>query len=599
MRLAENRQSWLMASVEKGSSTAVSDYPEQPSASSGLPALACTIDDLLDAAGELLSPATVRDLYAGRHRLAKARFNLVVLGEFKRGKSTLLNALLGRDVLPTGVVPLTSVVTTLRHASAERLRVAFDDGREEEHPFDALARFVTERQNPGNRLGVESAIVELPNDLLAGGLQLVDTPGIGSVHEHNTSAAHAFVGRIDAALCVLSAEQPLAQSEREFFLAVAARVPRLILVLNKIDQLAPHDARVATEFVEEVARQLFAGSELELWAVSARTGAGVPELTTRIAALSGREQDALLTASLAALALTAAAEAEQAIGFQQHALGLPLEELERRRALFADRAAALRAACAQACDLLDASVARVLSERVNRPLLEFGREQAAPLERALTEQAEALGPLAPRELATRLEAWTDATIRSRFGALVPELEAAVAGEVGELQRGFAARVEEIVGEIASAAEDVFGARAGDLLPRVELSEPARFSFKLEDVEHMLDHVVTLGRRAVPGQIGRRMAVHDARERLLQMADRHAGRLRSALVARVGESVADYRRGLAAAVEEATCAVEAAALRARRERDAAESQVRQRQAELERRRARIASVVDQLSAFAGP
>jgi hypothetical protein len=76
---------------------------------------------------------------AGRARLAQARFNLVVLGEFKRGKSTLINALLRRDVLPTGVVPLTSSLTIMRHGPCDRLLVRYRDGREAEHSVSELA----------------------------------------------------------------------------------------------------------------------------------------------------------------------------------------------------------------------------------------------------------------------------------------------------------------------------------------------------------------------------------------------------------------------------------------------------------------------------
>ena len=71
------------------------------------------LDELLSLAEGLLAETPRRHLAAARTRVAEDRFNLVVLGEFKRGKSTLINALLERNVLPTGVVPLTSVVTTI------------------------------------------------------------------------------------------------------------------------------------------------------------------------------------------------------------------------------------------------------------------------------------------------------------------------------------------------------------------------------------------------------------------------------------------------------------------------------------------------------
>jgi hypothetical protein len=119
------------------------------------------VDELVAADGDFLAPRIVRELAAGRARLAQARCNLVVLGEFKRGKSTLINALLGREVLPTGALPLTSTVTIMRHGPRDRLLVRYRDGREAQHLVSDLARFVTEEQNPQNRLGVQETIVEL------------------------------------------------------------------------------------------------------------------------------------------------------------------------------------------------------------------------------------------------------------------------------------------------------------------------------------------------------------------------------------------------------------------------------------------------------
>ncbi len=83
-------------------------------------------------------------------RLDGRALRVLVAGEAKRGKSTLVNALLGRDLLPTGVVPLTAVVTSVRHGPAERLIVRFADGTTSCLPMECLPGLVTEQGNPGN-----------------------------------------------------------------------------------------------------------------------------------------------------------------------------------------------------------------------------------------------------------------------------------------------------------------------------------------------------------------------------------------------------------------------------------------------------------------
>ena len=115
-------------------------------------------------------------------KLAEDRFTLAVLGQFKRGKSSLMNALIGRDLLPVGALPLTSAITVLRFGPTERLLIYRENVAlpfPEEFPVQRLAEFVTEKENPGNCKRVKTAIVELPLPFLRRGVEFVDTPGIG------------------------------------------------------------------------------------------------------------------------------------------------------------------------------------------------------------------------------------------------------------------------------------------------------------------------------------------------------------------------------------------------------------------------------------
>lgn len=166
-------------------------------------------------------------------RLAEQRFHLAVLGQFKRGKSTLLNALLGEEVLPTGVVPLTAIPTFLRPGPSRRLVVHYSNGEpvEERTLADAatlratLADFVTEKENPRNERGVSFVEVFHFAPLLAAGVVLIDTPGIGSTHQHNTEMTLNFLEQCDAALVLLSADPPITEVEVEFCRVAARRIP--------------------------------------------------------------------------------------------------------------------------------------------------------------------------------------------------------------------------------------------------------------------------------------------------------------------------------------------------------------------------------------
>jgi ribosome biogenesis GTPase A len=137
---------------------------------------------LVSALAELTAWGTQRDreqLTALLDRLDAERLRVLVAGEAKRGKSTLVNALLGRDLLPSGVTPLTAVTTTVRYGDDERAEVRFLDGHEEKYPLAALPDLVTERGNPGNRRRIAGVTAYVTAPVLEGGVELVDTPGAG------------------------------------------------------------------------------------------------------------------------------------------------------------------------------------------------------------------------------------------------------------------------------------------------------------------------------------------------------------------------------------------------------------------------------------
>ncbi len=113
-----------------------------------------TIRGLLQVAQEIGHKKIVENLSEIEEKLSKNRFHLVVLGQFKRGKSTFINSLLAESVLPTAVVPLTSIVTLLKYGNEERVEVLFENGTVKKISRGELADYVTERGNPDNEKGV-------------------------------------------------------------------------------------------------------------------------------------------------------------------------------------------------------------------------------------------------------------------------------------------------------------------------------------------------------------------------------------------------------------------------------------------------------------
>lgn len=206
-------------------------------------------------------------------KLAEDRFTLAVLGLFKRGKSSLMNAIIGRDLLPTGVLPLTSAITVLRFGPKEQLVI----DREgvfftEETPVSRLPEYVTEEGNPGNRKKVKTARVEVPLPFLRQGLEFVDTPGIGSAIEANTATTYEFLPQCDAALFVTSVDAPLSQAEIGFLDRVRAHVRKIFVVVNKTDLLADPERDRMLAFIAATLEQRTGGEKFPIYPVSSRLG---------------------------------------------------------------------------------------------------------------------------------------------------------------------------------------------------------------------------------------------------------------------------------------------------------------------------------------
>lgn len=180
----------------------------------------------------------VHQIADAKKHLVENTFTIAVVGKAKRGKSTLINAILGRSddmVAPIDKLPASSAITRFRNG-AEKVTVLYQGGSAENVPYSRIREFVTEEGNPSNRknvamLEVEGKFPNLPNQV-----ELVDTPGAGSIHEHHDALLHGFIPNADAVIFVLTARMPLDEDELDLLKEIkAADVKKIFFVLNKID----------------------------------------------------------------------------------------------------------------------------------------------------------------------------------------------------------------------------------------------------------------------------------------------------------------------------------------------------------------------------
>jgi hypothetical protein len=213
-----------------------------------VPAAVDLVDLALKATTAYGRPDLGSRLEHTRKRLVDPDVRVLIVGEFKQGKSQLVNALVNAPVCPVDDDISTAVPTVVKHADtaiAWVVREPEGDGTPQrtEVPVGKLADHVSEGGNPGNRSRLSYAEVGLPRKLLAGGLVLVDTPGVGGLASAHGAATMSALPSADAVLLVSDAAQEYTGPELEFLRAAMALCPNVACVLTKTD-LYPHWRRI-------------------------------------------------------------------------------------------------------------------------------------------------------------------------------------------------------------------------------------------------------------------------------------------------------------------------------------------------------------------
>ena len=232
-------------------------------AAEALSALASTVSRF--GLGALKTTLAVCEALAG----GGALLDVAVLGQFKSGKSSLLNALVGADLLPVGVLPVTAVITRVAAGPAVTARVSFLDGTNITIDPQRVVEFVAEGRNPDNVK--QAAVVDMTSPALFDipGVRLVDTPGLGSVFAHNTAATQQWMPNVVLAVVTVSAERPLSEDDLRLIREVRDYAPSVCVVLSKVDLLTSPEQDEVMAFLERKLRESV-GTPVQVVPFSAR-----------------------------------------------------------------------------------------------------------------------------------------------------------------------------------------------------------------------------------------------------------------------------------------------------------------------------------------
>jgi len=197
--------------------------------------------------------------------------DIVVLGRFKAGKSSLLNHLIGRNLLPVDVIPVTSVITSLRAGKSDGAVVYFQEGEQQTIPFREIGAYITEQENPNNCKQVERVDLEWQSREESHNIRFVDTPGTDSIFEHNTRTTMAWMPQVGAAIFTIGSTQPLSEQDIHLLSELRKHTPEIALLITKADLVTPEELKKIMEFIKvQVSETLHA--EIETYGYSIRPG---------------------------------------------------------------------------------------------------------------------------------------------------------------------------------------------------------------------------------------------------------------------------------------------------------------------------------------
>ena len=488
-------------------------------------------------------------------KLTSGQLHLAVLGQMKRGKSSFINALLGAEVLPTGVLPVTAIITEIRYGPAPAAVIVYSTGNlREQVDLSTLADYITEVGNPGNRKQVASVEIVYPSPFLQSGIILIDTPGIGSTHAHNTQTTEHYLEQVDAGIIVLSVDPPITAVESQFLKNLKEDIPKLFFILNKTDLASPNETDKITKFLENELDRLQIASP-EIFPLSARqalkekrdtssssVSSGLEIFERRLRTFLSEEKQQVLVRSVALDALQIARTIKFAAAIGMRAGAMNAEELQRKQ-LALDR-------------LLDRTETEMYELQVL--LRQRSADILGRVERDLTAQVETSVHEVLRHLKL-FQAQHSKESGRAFGAL---LEDFLMKEVERVFRKWRTQEDEEIQAQLDALSSRFVTQANGILERLEHAAGVLFEipvehltiscllrveshlyYKVERVFYSLDSFLLL----LPRFLMRPIVLRRMHNNVPRLLDMNAGRIRYDYLERLQSSMGQFERDLRAAI----------------------------------------------------
>ncbi|MGE5484937.1 MAG: dynamin family protein [Ignavibacteriales bacterium] len=526
-------------------------------------------------------------------QLNQGQFNLVVLGEFKRGKSTLINAMLGKQVVPSAVTPLTSVATEIRYSTRDHAIVHFLNGDKRCISLEEIEEYATEKRNPRNEKHVSKVEAFVESPFLSGGLVLVDTPGVGSTYMHNTKSAYEYIPKADAAILVVSADPPISRAECDFLRDVRRFVNRIFFVQNKVDHLSEDDMVESVEFTHDVIASEVGSSGIKIYPISAKMALSarlssdkamlhkslLPVFEADLSMFLTKGKGKVLLESVTRKTAGILSDLELAISLEMKAITTPYDQLAAKAQEFSELVETIEREQSEAEWILNGEVEKT-SEIVTQEIYTFKEEAIEKIVRDMERYLSQSANIPIRGLPDSLTKFVKERILDEFTAF-REAQVSLAEErFGQIVDCLGSKVAPRIADVKASAARLFGIE-------VEVrSEPILFQQET-DFYFLLDEIPTLSpfrpgtlQSLLPKGVARDMIRKATKEKVRLLVDRQCGRIRYDIVSRLNNSAMNLKEDLRRRFSEVLSLTEGLYRKALVQKEAGEAQVSERLSRLE-------------------
>jgi hypothetical protein len=401
---------------------------------------------------------------------------------------------------------------------------------------------------------VKEVEIFYPSTYLKDGVCIVDTPGVGSVYQHNTDVAYSYLPYADAGIFIVTPDPPLGESEHRFLKDVRGEVGKLIFVLNKIDMVDEADLNESISFTRDILKKDL-GIEVSIFPVSSKmalagkkngnnkklSDSRLPDFEKTLKDFLHKEKGKIFLQSIISSLLKCVSDESMACKIEQQASRLSLEDLKSKIKSFETYALSAEKDRDQQRFILDGQIKK-LHQKIDQDL-DVYRKQDLPMLLKKTETAftEKLSKSAnTNALEKELESFVFDEIKGAFNAFRTSEAEKIAAELESIYLDIANRTNTIIENIIKMTSDLFQVALNPFTDVEKLTRKSDFYFLLKDDPGVIDLIHLSFRSALPVALAKGIILKRIKDTVAERFERHCGRVRYDLIQRIDKTSRSFK-----------------------------------------------------------